>query len=103
MISGVAIEALEVERLVAQYVDEVRSSAKNSDPAPEVIADKLFRQLDAQEVTYRGLAVASMHVDNSETIDSNIDIWFKAETIAEARNKIQEVPIRYQVPSTCLN
>lgn len=102
LISGTAMEVLETERLVIQYTDEVRSLAKNG-TTPDAIADKLFSELEAKDVTHRVLVVGDMHVENSEVINSNIDIWFKAKTTAEARTMIQEVPICCQVPYTCLN
>lgn len=99
MIAGAAIQALQIDRLVAQSVDEVHSLAKNGDLVLDAIADQLYSELDAREVTLRVLVVQEMHVENSEIVNSNIDVWFKAKTIAEARNKIREVPSCHQIPS----
>lgn len=99
LIAGAAIQALQIDRLVAQSVDEVHSLAKNGDLVPDAIADQLYGELDAKEVTLRVLVVQEMHVENSEIVNSNIDTWFKAKTIAEARSKIQEVPSCHQIPS----
>ncbi len=98
LVSGTVIEALDIERLVAQYSAEIRSLAKNENLDSEAIAEKLNDELTAKGVKQRVVAVDDMHLESSEASDSNVDIWFTAETLAEARAEIQEVSNHYLVP-----
>jgi hypothetical protein len=102
IIAGSALEAVDSETYVAQYQAEVRSMANNQKMSASDISQKLHKNFVAAGIQHSTLVVDNMYEQRTQG-DRNADIWFNAENLDEARNKIQEVEgnriiEKYQAP-----
>ncbi|KAG2050088.1 hypothetical protein BDR06DRAFT_1011548 [Suillus hirtellus] len=110
LIAGSALEAVDSEIYVARHQAEVRSMANKENISASEISLRLHKNLVTAGIQHSTLVVDNVYhgnfvaagiqhsthvVDNMHGQcaqgDQNVDIWFNAENLAEARNKIQQV------------
>ncbi|KAG2155900.1 uncharacterized protein EDB93DRAFT_1128745 [Suillus bovinus] len=110
LVAGSALEAVDSEIYVAKHQVEVRSMANKENDNASEIALRLHKNFMAAGVQHNTLLVDNVYHKNFVTSgiqhstlvvdnaceqrtqgDQIVDIWFNAENLGEARNKIQQV------------
>jgi hypothetical protein len=94
LLVGAALEAVDSEPLVAKHQVDIRNKA-NANMSASEISRKLHSDLSAAGVQHHTLLVDSMY-EPSKQGDRNVQVWFEAENIDEAKSKIQQV-----IPPCC--
>ncbi|KAG2121797.1 hypothetical protein BD769DRAFT_1671202 [Suillus cothurnatus] len=90
LIAGSALEAVDSEIYVAKYQAEVRRMANDQKMSAGEILLKLHKDFVAAGIQHTTLVVDNMYEQRTQG-DWNANIWFNAENLNDAKNKIQEV------------
>ncbi|KAG1751232.1 hypothetical protein EDB19DRAFT_1676222 [Suillus lakei] len=90
LIAGSALEAVDNEILVTKHQVEVRSMANNQNMSAGEISQRLHEDFVAAGVQHSTLVVDNMYEQRTQG-DRNAEIWFNAEDLDEAKDKIQQV------------
>ncbi|KAG1851360.1 hypothetical protein F4604DRAFT_2045902 [Suillus subluteus] len=102
LIAGSALEAVDSESYVAKHQAEVCNMANNQKMSASEISSRLHGNFVAAGTQHSTLVVDNTYEQRTQG-DRNVDIWFNAENLDEARNKIQQVEgnhilAKYQTP-----
>ncbi|KAG1873223.1 hypothetical protein F4604DRAFT_1925730 [Suillus subluteus] len=103
LIAGSALEAVDSESYVAKHQAEVCNMANNQKMSASEISLRLHGNFVAAGTQHSTLVVDDTYEQRTQG-DRNVDIWFNAENLDEARNKIQQVEgnhilAKYQTPA----
>lgn len=90
LIVGSALEAVDSNALVAQHYSAIRLQSKAGNLNLAAMSQKLHADLSAANVQHHTLTVESMYEPNEQG-EKNAQIWFEAETLEEARAKVQVI------------
>ncbi|KAG2744879.1 hypothetical protein P692DRAFT_20877448 [Suillus brevipes Sb2] len=102
LVAGSALEVADSDKYVKQYQAEVRSMANNEKLSAGEISQRLHKNFVTAGAQHSTLVVDNMYEESTQG-NPNVDVWFNAENLDEARNKIQEVQgnriiEKYQTP-----
>ncbi|KAG1769117.1 hypothetical protein EV702DRAFT_705517 [Suillus placidus] len=102
LIAGSALEAVDSEIYVAKHQAEVRSMANDQKMNASEISLRLYGNFVAAGMQHSTLVVDNMYEQRTQG-EQNVDIWFNAENLHDAKNNIQQVEgnhilKKYQTP-----
>ncbi|KAG2029885.1 hypothetical protein BDR03DRAFT_906422 [Suillus americanus] len=102
LISGSTLETVDSEAQVVKNRAQVRSMANDQKMSASEISQRLHKDFVAAGIQHTTLVVDNMYEQRTQG-DRNADIWFNAENLDEARDKIQQVEgsrilEKYQTP-----
>ncbi|KAG2065849.1 vWA-like protein [Suillus decipiens] len=99
LIAGSALEAVDSEIYVAKHQTEVRSIANEQSISASEISLKLHKNFVAAGIQHSTLVVDNV-CEQRTPGGQNVDIWFNAGNLGEARNKVEgnHVLEKYQAP-----
>jgi hypothetical protein len=100
LVAGSALEVADSEKYVTQYQAQVRSMANNEKLSAGEISQRLHKNFVTAGAQHSTLVVDNMYEESTQG-NPNVDVWFNAENLDEARNKIQEVKVSIVESCAC--
>ncbi|KAJ1300100.1 hypothetical protein OPQ81_002582 [Rhizoctonia solani] len=91
VIVGCLMQETDSDNLIARYRAAIRRDATSRNLSAEEIARKLHEELSNANTSHYALAIDDM-VEATEEGDRNIEEWFAAANLAEAKGKLKEAP-----------
>lgn len=92
VIVGSALEQMDMEALIAEVGQAVAQKIHQGMESVDDVAKELHERLLLRQVETKQLVVESIHRESPEATH-NVDVFFRSETLAEAKPLLKKVPL----------